>query len=163
MASARESSRLGNLALREGKYHDAVQHLENSKAHSSSLTPQEQNDVDRALGVALRFLGASPHAALGIDPYNSSRKDVKKAYRALARKYHPDKCNHTGDLFHVIHTAYETLRAVPTPRMAGPRTHATPPTSSEQLYRSKLESFWRNTGTLSFVFLLQLSHVFHFG
>lgn len=40
----------------------------------------------------------TPYEVLGIEK-NASSDDIKKAYRALASKYHPDKVNHMGDEF----------------------------------------------------------------
>jgi DnaJ like chaperone protein len=39
-----------------------------------------------------------PHAILGVDR-NASQEDIKKAYRRLVARYHPDKVSHLGDEF----------------------------------------------------------------
>ena len=39
-----------------------------------------------------------PYAVLGVDK-NTSQEDIKKAYRQLVNKYHPDKVAHLGDEF----------------------------------------------------------------
>jgi uncharacterized membrane protein YkvA (DUF1232 family) len=39
-----------------------------------------------------------PYAVLNI-PKNASQEEIKKAYRELANKYHPDKVHHLGDEF----------------------------------------------------------------
>ncbi|RKY03146.1 MAG: hypothetical protein DRP54_00280 [Spirochaetes bacterium] len=41
---------------------------------------------------------SDPYAVLGISP-SSSNEEVKKAYRELANKYHPDKVSHLGNEF----------------------------------------------------------------
>ena len=51
------------------------------------------------------------YSKLGIDP-SSSKAEIKKAYRTLSMKHHPDKNNNTDDSkkkFQEINEAYETL------------------------------------------------------
>ena len=60
----------------------------------------------------------TPYAVLGLKE-NASREDVKKAYRQLAGKYHPDKVSHLGEEFRMlaerrfkeINAAYQELMA----------------------------------------------------
>ena len=51
------------------------------------------------------------YSKLGIDP-SSSKAEIKKAYRTLSMKHHPDKNNNTDESkkkFQEINEAYETL------------------------------------------------------
>ena len=60
----------------------------------------------------------NPYTVLGIGR-NASTEDIKKAYRQLANKYHPDKVNHLGEefrdlagtRFNEIQNAYQELMA----------------------------------------------------
>ena len=58
-----------------------------------------------------------PHNILEIDP-NSTDDEVKKAYRKMAIKYHPDKVSHLGDelkniaeeKFKSVNDAYQSIK-----------------------------------------------------
>ncbi|MBW1902214.1 MAG: DnaJ domain-containing protein [Deltaproteobacteria bacterium] len=60
----------------------------------------------------------TPYAVLGVEK-NASREEIKKAYRRLAGKYHPDRVNHLGEefkelaerRFKEIQDAYQELMA----------------------------------------------------
>ena len=52
-----------------------------------------------------------PYQILGVTP-NASDDEVKKAYRNLCRKYHPDKNpgnQAAEDMFKIVQEAYETI------------------------------------------------------
>ena len=59
-----------------------------------------------------------PYRVLGVES-GASQETIKKAFRQLAGKYHPDKVAHLGDEFRVlaekrfkeIHRAYDELRS----------------------------------------------------
>jgi len=63
------------------------------------------------------FMQRDPYKILGIEG-GASQEDIKKAYRQLAGKYHPDKLEHLGDefkelaekRFKEIQQAYEELK-----------------------------------------------------
>jgi len=48
-----------------------------------------------------RFSKSDPYEVLGIQR-EASIDDIKRAYRKLAAKYHPDKVDHLGDEFRVL-------------------------------------------------------------
>ena len=58
-----------------------------------------------------------PYEVLGIDR-NASRDEIKRAYRELAKKYHPDRVAHLGkehqdgaeEKFRQVQQAYEQLQ-----------------------------------------------------
>eukprot|EP00941_MAST-03F_sp_MAST-3F-sp1_P001269 g1269.t1 len=70
------------------------------------------------------WLKNDSYAALGVDS-NASFKDMKKSYRRLVRKYHPDKCSHGSELFLVIQNAYEKVRETQCKRRRGEEKNRT--------------------------------------
>jgi curved DNA-binding protein CbpA len=54
------------------------------------------------------YFKESHYATLAI-PTTTNLKGIKKAYRNLARKYHPDKNRDTNELFVLIKTSYDVL------------------------------------------------------
>jgi DnaJ like chaperone protein len=100
-------------------------------AADGSVNPNEKQELERIsayLGVSMAdfesikamFYRESPHSAykiLEIDP-SVSDDEVKKAYRKMAVKYHPDKVSHLGaefqeaakEKFQKVQEAYENIR-----------------------------------------------------
>lgn len=94
------------------------------------LHPSEEREITRIIG----YIGINPDDALEIrgefcddqDKHykilgisrNASVDEIKKAYRALSKKYHPDRVAHLGvefisianDKFQTINNAYEEIR-----------------------------------------------------
>ena len=77
-------------------------------------------------GIPIKSLKSGEVQGSSWDPYKileirrgASQEDIKRAYRQLAGKYHPDKVEHLGDEFKVIaekrfkeiQQAYQELRS----------------------------------------------------
>ncbi|XP_030459333.1 chaperone protein dnaJ 20, chloroplastic-like [Syzygium oleosum] len=64
---------------------------------------------------SVRENGSNYYELLSLNPSNTSADDVKRAYRSLARQYHPDACRdpsmkeESTRMFLRLHEAYETL------------------------------------------------------
>ena len=65
-------------------------------------------DAGRLLQKGLTVLNNNPYEALGLD-LKAGTIDVKKAFRKMALKYHPDKNPKTTPLFQAISHAQERL------------------------------------------------------
>ena len=62
---------------------------------------------------------ADPYSVLGLTP-DASDEEVKRAYRALAKKYHPDMNpgdQHAAEMMNQINAAYDQIKN-PQPRAA---------------------------------------------
>jgi len=75
---------------------------------ASGIIMTQIDSSDRAIAKILGIMKADSYATLCC-PRFSSPKIVRKAYLQLARKYHPDKNQHSKRLFVAIQEAYELL------------------------------------------------------
>lgn len=82
-----------------------IEHLDIYPEDAYEIRGEFRNDQDKNYNI------------LGIDR-NTSAEDIKKAYRILSKKYHPDKVTHLGDefakiandKFQTINEAYKNIR-----------------------------------------------------
>ena len=113
MSSATEILRHAQACVASQRLHEAFASfcqardlLSNNKTTTTSkrVLQQVHNEVDRMAA----YLKQDPYTCLGVDS-KASDKTIKKAYRNMARTYHPDKNKHTQQLFILVKDAYEIL------------------------------------------------------
>ena len=114
----------GANLIKQRQYHAAIALLEKVAQENNSKSQEER--AKRFAEKAMQHLSSDPYQALNL-PKRSSRKDVKKTYRKLALKYHPDKNKYTADLFKVISGAYDKLKDKPTPKKGQAFSKPAPP------------------------------------
>jgi hypothetical protein len=74
----------------------------------------------------VRPIGQDPHRTLGVPP-GAGEAEIKRAYRALAKRYHPDAREGSAARFIEIRAAYEALLGTAAPgTVAGPGTSTSP-------------------------------------
>jgi DnaJ-domain-containing protein 1 len=95
IAQGGDGIREGAAALLEAK-------LAYKEAESQGITGGKNCSV--LLSGALRRLHDDPYLALGV-PVAAAEADIKKAYRKLALRFHPDKSRATTSLFQAIQGA----------------------------------------------------------
>ena len=123
----------GANLIKQQQYHAGIALLEKISQENNSKTQNER--AKRFAEKAMKHLSSDPYEALNL-PKKSSRKDVKKTYRKLALKYHPDKNKYTADLFKVIQSAYDKLKDKPTPKKGQAFTKPAPPPSFKREHKS---------------------------
>ena len=96
--------------IAERNFHEGIAILEEVKTwqHRKAARAATRSEQGK------KVLEADPHLALGVENC-ASRADIKKRYRKLALKFHPDKNEFTEDLFKLIQTAYDKIKDRPTP------------------------------------------------
>lgn len=107
----------GEALLQEGDHHAGIAILEEVKTKFETANRSKANRARAASQLHIKKLSADPRIALGVGPL-ATRKEIKKKYRKLALKYHPDKNQFTEDLFKIIQTAYDQIKDKATPMKA---------------------------------------------
>lgn len=104
---------LFGVAIADGKHHPSEVDLINTISRFMSIGPKDFESIKamfiKETGSAYKILEVSP---------NATNDEIKKAYRELAKKYHPDKVNHLGDdvkkaaeqKFTTLNAAYEAVK-----------------------------------------------------
>lgn len=110
-----------NVAYSDGEFHDAEAQVINTLANCLTLSAFDHQRIKMAFeaqfgDIAKQANDDKYYALLGLT--NSATKDeIKKSYRQLTKKYHPDKVQHLGEEFRVqaekkmqeINHAYDEL------------------------------------------------------
>jgi curved DNA-binding protein CbpA len=95
-------SKSAKALINGGKKHEGLTAILVGKVESGGedITSYFEHELQRLISDRYEGLGVEA----GCEP-----KDVKKAYRKLVLKYHPDKNAHTTRIYQVVQEAYEIL------------------------------------------------------
>ena len=141
------------LALsEEGKIHQAVFEFESvyvdlerqvksakgvdGAGRVEALLVELLGKLDQEIGSHLAYLRGNLFAALEVEP-SAGTGEVKKAYRKLALRYHPDKSGVSPKLFTIVQQAYETLADPARRRRYSPDQSATEWTTWRRKHAAK--------------------------
>ena len=104
---------LYGLSAADGDVHEKEIHVIQSIANYLNIN---KNDYESIKATFAKDTGA-PYRILEIDR-SASKQEVKKAYRKMANKYHPDKVSHLGkemqdlaeEKFKAVNDAYQQIK-----------------------------------------------------
>jgi len=83
--------------------------LQSRDKYAADPNSKGGKNCSEALNSAIKRLQEDPYLCLGLSAKATSSSEIKKAYRKLALKFHPDKNPSTSLLFTAIQDAYDIL------------------------------------------------------
>ena len=104
---------LYGLSASDGDVHQNEVHVIQSIANYLNINKSDYESIKAVFAKD----SEAPYRLLEIDP-SASREEVKKAYRKMANKYHPDKVSHLGkemqdlaeEKFKAVNDAYQQIK-----------------------------------------------------
>ena len=104
---------LYGLSASDGDVHEKEVHVISTIANYLNINKSDYESIKAVFAKDRE----APYRVLEIDP-SSSEQEVKKAYRKMANKYHPDKVSHLGkemqdlaeEKFKAVNDAYQQIK-----------------------------------------------------